>query len=196
MNLTQRLAHIALGGVLVTIGMIMSPLTAQNDKFREIECTSLTVVNPDTGKSIIELAFNGLGGEINISDLTGNRQLSLFGTGILNALNIYGHSGEPVVAALSDGSGGLITVANDVGSAAGKAAAGIAASKTGNGGILELYDNTGKVVITLKATEYGSSASFANKEYNPGVIIEAGALDNYNMIVVGDDSGNPIATLP
>ena len=196
MNLTQRLAHIALGGVFVTIGMMMSPLTAQNDKFQEIECTSLVVVNPDTGKSIIELAFNGLGGEINISDLTGNRQLSLVGTGIMNALNIYGRSGKPVVGAISDGSGGLITVANDVGSAAGKAAAGIAASKTGNGGILELYDNTGKVVITLKATEYGSSASFANKEHNPGVIIEAGVLDNYNVIVVGDDSGNPIATLP
>jgi hypothetical protein len=46
MNLVQRLAHIALGGVLVAIGVAISPLNAERDKFGDIECTSLSIVDP------------------------------------------------------------------------------------------------------------------------------------------------------
>lgn len=43
MNTKQKLAYIAIGGLLVTTGMIISPLNAQKDKFGEIECESLKV---------------------------------------------------------------------------------------------------------------------------------------------------------
>lgn len=187
------------GGIVGSLltALLVSPVTAQRDKFGDIECTSLSVVNPATGKATIELAHNGLGGEINISDLTGHRQVSLVGTGILNGLNIFGRSGEPVVAAISDGSGGLITVTNDIGSATGKTAAGMAASKNGTRGILEIYVNTGTAVITLKVTEYGSLASFDNKAHNTGVAIASGVkTGNSSGIVVFDGASNPIASLP
>ncbi len=43
MNTKQKLAYIAIGGLLVATGMIISPLNAQKDKFGEIECESLKV---------------------------------------------------------------------------------------------------------------------------------------------------------
>ena len=55
----QKLAYIALGGVLMLIGMIASnvflpSLFAQRDKFGEIECTSLRVVDA-RGKTQVRL---------------------------------------------------------------------------------------------------------------------------------------------
>ena len=43
MNTKQKLAYIAIGGLLVATGMIISPLNAQKDKFGDIECESLKV---------------------------------------------------------------------------------------------------------------------------------------------------------
>ena len=43
MNTKQKLAYIAIGGLLVATGMIISPLNAQKEKFGEIECERLNV---------------------------------------------------------------------------------------------------------------------------------------------------------
>ena len=43
MNTKQKLAYIAVGGLLVAAGMIISPLNPQKDKIGDIECTGLTV---------------------------------------------------------------------------------------------------------------------------------------------------------
>ena len=55
MNTKQKLQYIVVGGVIgvlgMLIGMTVSPLSAQRDKFGEIECTKLTVVDSVTGKS-------------------------------------------------------------------------------------------------------------------------------------------------
>ena len=50
MKLRNKLSYITLGGLLMLIGMLassvfMPSLFAQRDKFGEIECTSLTVVD-------------------------------------------------------------------------------------------------------------------------------------------------------
>ncbi len=42
-----KLVYAGFGGFLMFIGMLLSPVTAQRDKFGDIECTSLTVVDAD-----------------------------------------------------------------------------------------------------------------------------------------------------
>ena len=56
MNTKQKLAYIAIGGVLVATGMIISPLNAQKDKFGAIECTRLTVVDDDGTPRVMLMA--------------------------------------------------------------------------------------------------------------------------------------------
>ena len=75
MNTKQKLAYIAIGGLLVATGMIISPLNAQKDKFGDIECGSLKVTGvlqivgfPGGGGSTIMT-----GGHIFIHDLEANR---------------------------------------------------------------------------------------------------------------------------
>ena len=40
-----KLVYAGFGALLLFIGMLLSPVTAQRDKFGEIECTSLAVVD-------------------------------------------------------------------------------------------------------------------------------------------------------
>ena len=40
-NWQIKLVYAGLGGLLMLIGMLLSPVTAQRDKFGEIECTKL-----------------------------------------------------------------------------------------------------------------------------------------------------------
>ena len=50
MNTREKFRYMAFGGALVFLGMVgamMSPLTAEKDKFGEIECRRLTVVDAD-----------------------------------------------------------------------------------------------------------------------------------------------------
>lgn len=54
MNTKQKLVYIAIGGLLVATGMIISPLNAQNEKFGDIECDSLRIFNKK-GNTIIEM---------------------------------------------------------------------------------------------------------------------------------------------
>lgn len=58
----HKLRYMALGGLLMFIGMLtaivlMPSLVAQRDKFEEIECTKLTVVDAD-GKACVVLYTN------------------------------------------------------------------------------------------------------------------------------------------
>ena len=64
MNTREKFRYMAFGGALVFLGMVgamMSPLTAEKDKFGEIECTRLTVVDAD-GKTRVLLTTDEDGG--------------------------------------------------------------------------------------------------------------------------------------
>ncbi len=173
-------------------GMVLSPVTANRDKFGDIECTSLTVTHPVAGKATIELTLNGLGGEINITDFKGNRQIHLLGTGIANGLYIHGYLGKPVVSMISDAAGGLVTVADN----SGKSTAGIANSKNG-GGILEIYDKTGVSAVILNVTKHGGTATFNNSTHNPSVFITSGFTNgDSGAVVILNGAKEPIASLP
>ena len=68
MKFSHKFGYISLGGLLMLIGMIASSvfmpnLFAQKDKFGEIECTALTVVDAD-GIPSVSIAGRGNGGSV------------------------------------------------------------------------------------------------------------------------------------
>ena len=52
------------GSLCTIMGMLASPVTAQRDKFGEIECTRLVVVDPETGKTGAVLFVDEDGGTV------------------------------------------------------------------------------------------------------------------------------------
>ena len=90
------------GSFCTIIGMLASPVTAQRDKFGEIECTKLTVVN-ERGNATIELGTHEL-------PETGEDRAHVY---------VYGKDGEPrlglvvieeIATVFVNGDGGLASV--------------------------------------------------------------------------------------
>ena len=77
MNTKQKLAHMVLGGILVAAGMIISPLNAQKDKFGEIDCTRLAIVDANGNERII-LSTNIMDGIVGRS-FDDNRRVRIIG---------------------------------------------------------------------------------------------------------------------
>ena len=76
MNMKQKFSYMAFGATLMFIGMLltlMSPLTAEKERFGEIECTKLTVVDPITGKTQSVIRGAKYGGEISVHNQDGLR---------------------------------------------------------------------------------------------------------------------------
>ena len=96
------MSYMAFGGVLVFLGMLaalMSPLTAERDKFREIECTRLTVVDAD-GKTRVIISSSGEhGGSIGVYSKAYLTDLGAV------ALSITEHGGRVIV---SGNKGGML----------------------------------------------------------------------------------------
>ena len=81
MNHKQKIGYTILGAFIMLIGILInnltSPVTAQsNGTFGEIQCTGLTVVDAK-GKKLIDLKNNGLGGEVNLYNLSGQEMMKL-----------------------------------------------------------------------------------------------------------------------
>ena len=87
MKLRNKLGYIALGGLLMLIGMLassafMPSLFADKDKFGEIECTKLTVI----------------GGEVIVSGKDGKTKVLLGGTTSGGAVGVVGNDGKMKVS--------------------------------------------------------------------------------------------------
>ena len=101
MHTKQKFAYIVLGGVLVAAGMIISPLNAQKDKFGEIECTRLAVVDADGNERVIlstdpvdNLLLKSVGSGVAIYGAEHDSRVSAYGKGGKSAsLNIREHGG-------------------------------------------------------------------------------------------------------
>ncbi len=52
-NWKQALGLMALGSVFTFVGMLLSPVTAQRDKYGEIECTKLTIVDSKGNERVL-----------------------------------------------------------------------------------------------------------------------------------------------
>ena len=59
-----KLVYASFGALILFIGMLLSPVTAQRDKFGEIECRRLTVVDADGKTRVIISSNNEHGGSV------------------------------------------------------------------------------------------------------------------------------------
>ena len=101
MNTRAKFGYMAFGGALVFLGMLgamMSPLTAEKDKFGEIECTRLTVVDPKTGKSGVIISSGEDGGVVSAYGKDGKSWA---------ALGVNEHGGLVYVKGKGDGKAGM-----------------------------------------------------------------------------------------
>ena len=90
-NWKTKLVYIGFGsffGCLCTImGMLVSPVTAQRDKFGDIECTSLRIVDKN-GKWKASLGVDEHGGYMRVYDSIGNRVLNVNGHGEVECISL------------------------------------------------------------------------------------------------------------
>ena len=97
MNHKQKIGYTILGAFIMLIGMSIdnltsSPVTAQNNEtFGEIQCTGLTVINKE-GKTLIDLKNDGLGGEVNLYNLSGQEMMKLKVNHAQSVVRLYSKS--------------------------------------------------------------------------------------------------------
>ncbi len=125
-NWQIKLVYAGLGGLLMLIGMLLSPVTAQRDKFGEIECTSLTVVD-SKGELRVALWNQFSGGRV---DVFGNDGLSKA------TLRVTKHGGH-VIANGKDG----------------RSSADLSVWE--HGGRLDVFGNDGRSKAALRVGEHG-----------------------------------------
>jgi hypothetical protein len=76
MNTREKFSYMAFGAALMFLGVLLtliSPLTAQRDRFGEIVCTKLIVVDPITGKTHATIQGAEHGGDISVHSNDGLR---------------------------------------------------------------------------------------------------------------------------
>ena len=140
MNTKERLGYMAIGGILVLVGLCLAsvlPLGAQSEdeKFGEITCTRLTVLSPD-----------------------GNPAVLMHADGEAGAINVWAPDGKSGVRLdIDDEKGGNVYVY-------GKGESSVMLGITGNGGFVSVDGQDGKSAATLSIEEYGGQVSVRDED--------------------------------
>ena len=175
-----KLVYIGIGslfGCLCTIiGMLASPATAQRNKFQEIECTKLILIDPITGKVTAELRTGAHGGQLELNGGNENRG------GVKLAVDRYGgeifmfsneKAGDTHISAAlrtsEDGTGSF--------SVNQKNGAGVFMSATKRGGgVLIDGANHDNSLVSISVTDDGESGLISVKRYDHGKEIGSAQL--------------------
>ena len=210
MNMLQswkvKLVYIGFGtvfGCLCTIiGMLASPVTAQRDKFGEIECTSLRVVDED-GVPRVEIAVSGGDCGVIVIDKDGVPKADLSvdehhggyvgvydKTGKSAALRVGIYGGRVAVNG-KDEQGALLSVDEHGGflrvegkDREPKAGIGV----TEHGGSVRVYGKDRKSKVALGVTEHGGLVGVSGKGGKAGVAL--GVTEHGGSVsVFGKDEG-------
>lgn len=141
MKLRNQLSYIALGGLLMFIGMLassvfMPSLFAQRDKFGDIECTRLAVVDAD-GKLMALVGRNEHGGEVAVLDKDGKLQALLDTTERGGRTSVYVKGGKAAASLFANEHGGHVAAYGR-----GKGMAAMSVNQYGNGSV-STWDNNG-----------------------------------------------------
>lgn len=121
-----KLVYAGFGGFLMLIGMLLTPVTAQRDKYGHIVCTSLTVVDA-LGKEKVFLNDNVHGGFV----------------------GVIGNDGKSTAGLTIDERGGLIvTTCTD-----GKP--GVVIGVVEHGGRIGVSGKTGEAIVAVGINEHG-----------------------------------------
>ena len=180
MNTKQKLAYIAIGGLLVATGMIISPLNAQKDKFGEIECTKLTVVDDGgTPRVILTTDFHR---DYN-DHLIDRKEAEVFifadeysaNVSVLNSdnkggsvtLQTHGGGGASVTVYGKNGYGSVEIISHDL------------------GGHVTITNNEGYNVGTFKANPDGGYVSVYNRGGTKGTAVLHGGEDGGYVELIG-----------
>ena len=112
-NWKNSLVCAAFGSIFTIFGMIFSPLDAQRDKFGEIECTKLTVIDSDNGNPLVKLDR----GDMHVG------RIMIFGKktdrlGEFVRLSVDEHGGELLLFGNSDTEAKAIIEVNEYGNGA------------------------------------------------------------------------------
>ena len=104
-----KLVYSGFGALLLFIGMLLSPVTAQRDKFGEIECRRLTVVDAD-GKRRVIISSSEHGGRVSTYGKDGKPAVALGVTENGGRVFTLGKNGKPTVALGNYEHGGFVQV--------------------------------------------------------------------------------------
>ena len=104
-----KLVYAGFGALLLFIGMLLSPVTAQRDKFGEIECTRLTVVDAD-GKTRVIISRGVDGGSVFAYGKDGKSRAALGVSEHGGLVSTYGKDGKPWAALGIDEHGGWVLI--------------------------------------------------------------------------------------
>lgn len=111
-GLKIKLIYMGFGGIIAIIGMLfgigmLSSVTAQRDKFGEIECTGLSIVDAQ-GKAKLVLAIDGYGGLVTAYSRDGKTRASMGIDGYGGLVEATGRGGRSKATLGVDGYGGLV----------------------------------------------------------------------------------------
>ena len=170
-----KLVYIGFGslfGCLCTIiGMLASPATAQRDKFQEIECTKLTLIDPLTGKSTAVLWTGAHGGQLALNggnENTGGVKLAVdrYGGGIImfrNENDGDAHA-SATIQTTADGTGSFSIYQKNGGE--------VSLGATDHGGYVLIYGaKHNKKLASMGVTDDGESGLVSVKRYDRGTRI-------------------------
>ena len=178
MKFSHKFGYIALGGLLMLIGMIASSifmpnLFAQRDKFGEIECTALTVVDED-GIPLVSLNRGGWGGgSLTVFEKL-NREINRFGYGDI-AVRLGVNGAGPYIEVwgdetLEDKTSAIKVSIRSQSPVRGHPSIsinGIGGSTSIYGQELRLSDSDGEIGVSLyTSTAHGGAISVTGKEVN------------------------------
>ena len=105
-----KLVYASFGALLLFIGMLLSPVTAHRDKFGAIECTKLTVVDPDTGEACAVLSTDKHGGTIKVYNEDGEEMVRLHTVPEGGDVRVWGKNGQGHLHVNENG--GMVDVGN------------------------------------------------------------------------------------
>lgn len=188
-NWKQKAGLMALGSVFTFIGMLFTigmlpTVTAQRDKFGDIECTSLTVVNGE-GQEAVKINADSGYGEVSMYGKNGEKGIwmsSLVG----GIIRVNGSDGD-MCAMLSaiGGRGSFIVCGSD-----GEERGGLDVGE--HGGRVWVYGNDGEWRGGLAADERGGRVFVCGSDGKKRGAIGVSPSD-YRAINLWDKHGNRIA---
>lgn len=160
-NWQIKLVYAGLGGFLMLIGMLLSPVTAQRDTFGEIECTALKIVDAN-GIVSVAVGEGQNGGFVRLFDKEKNTVTKLnydkYGEVQCRSVGVVDGSGKGMVALWGVFSGGRVDVFNNDGLSQ------ATLRVTKHGGHIIANGKNGNASADLRVTEHGGRLDVFGKD--------------------------------
>ena len=167
MQAKQKFFYMVTGAVLgvtiLLIGMAVSPTTAQRDKFGEITCTGLTVLNPN-GTSAVIVGVDDDGGLVGVYGKGRESYAAMHIQEHGGIVGLYNEYGESYAAMHVDEHGGRVNVHSNDGKS------GAAMHIRGRGGRVIAYGKDGKSSASLVIMGHSGAVGVIDRYGTPTIL--------------------------